>query len=240
MSLPPEPSREVPMERPMELMREAKTIAVVGVTTKKVRPANEIAEYLINAGFDVYLVNETEAGEQMLGKTIQPSVESLGVPVDIVDILLRPADVPPHVEDAIASGAKVVWMQVGIVNEDAHDSMSDAAATRAIVASSPALLDLEKQIAAKKNEQDRLEAEGISLEDKIAAAPKDEDLPKQSKMLEKRRALCEAELAALIGRHQLEAAKALKKPELPKYEEKVKDLDEKVSERRQALAEGEK
>ncbi|MCA9856486.1 MAG: CoA-binding protein, partial [Dehalococcoidia bacterium] len=107
------------MERPMELMREAKTIAVVGVTTKKVRPANEIAEYLIDAGFDVYLVNETEAGEQMLGKTIQPSVESLGVPVDIVDIFRRPADVPPHVEDAIASGAKVVWMQVGIVNEDA-------------------------------------------------------------------------------------------------------------------------
>ncbi|MCA9849783.1 MAG: CoA-binding protein [Dehalococcoidia bacterium] len=114
------------MERPMELMREAKTIAVVGVTTKKVRPANEIAEYLINAGFDVYLVNETEAGEQMLGKTIQPSVESLGVPVDIVDIFRRPADVPPHVEDAIASGAKVVWMQVGIVNEDAAARARDA------------------------------------------------------------------------------------------------------------------
>jgi len=107
------------MERPMELMRDAKVIAVVGVTTKKVRPANEIAEYLINAGFEVYLVNEAEAGEQMLGKTIQPSVQSLGVPVDIVDVFRRPADVPPHVEDAIASGAKVVWMQVGIVNEDA-------------------------------------------------------------------------------------------------------------------------
>ena len=72
------------MERPTELMRDAKTIAVVGVTTTKVRPANEIAQYLINAGFEVYLVNETEAGDQMLGKTIQPSVESLNVPIDIV------------------------------------------------------------------------------------------------------------------------------------------------------------
>ncbi len=107
------------MERPMELMRDAKTIAVVGVTTKKIRPANEIAAYLIGAGFEVHLVNETEAGEQMLGRTIQPSVESLGVPVDIVDIFRRPADVPPHVEDAIAAGARVVWMQVGIVNEEA-------------------------------------------------------------------------------------------------------------------------
>ena len=72
------------MDRPMELMRDAKTIAVVGVTTKKVRPANDIAAYLIRAGFEVYLVNETEAGEEMLGRTIQPSVESLGVPIDIV------------------------------------------------------------------------------------------------------------------------------------------------------------
>lgn len=107
------------MDRPMELMRDAKTIAVVGVTTKRERPANEIAAYLIDAGFEVYLVNEIEAGETLLGREIQPSVVSLGVPVDIVDIFRRPADVPPHVEDAIAAGAKAVWMQVGIVNEEA-------------------------------------------------------------------------------------------------------------------------
>ena len=114
------------MDRTMELMRDAKTIAVVGVTTKKVRPANEIAEYLIAAGFDVYLVNEAEAGESMFGRVIHPSVASLGVPVDIVDIFRRPADVPPHVEDAIAAGAKTVWMQVGIVNEEAAARARDA------------------------------------------------------------------------------------------------------------------
>ena len=114
------------MDRPMELMRDAKAIAVVGVTTKKVRPANDIAAYLIRAGFEVYLVNETEAGEEMLGRTIQPSVESLGVPIDIVDIFRRPADVPPHVEDAIAAGAKAVWFQVGIVNEEAAERARSA------------------------------------------------------------------------------------------------------------------
>jgi len=114
------------MDRTMELMRDAKTIAVVGVTTKKVRSANDIADYLIRAGFEVYLVNETEAGEEMLGRVIQPSVASLGVPIDIVDIFRRPADVPPHVEDAITAGAKTVWMQVGIVNEEAAERARSA------------------------------------------------------------------------------------------------------------------
>ncbi len=114
------------MDRTVELMRDAKTIAVVGVTTQKVRPANDIADYLIRAGFEVYLVNEAEAGAEMLGRVIQPSVASLGVPIDIVDIFRRPADVPPHVEDAIAAGAKTVWMQVGIANEEAAERARSA------------------------------------------------------------------------------------------------------------------
>jgi predicted CoA-binding protein len=107
------------MDRPTELMRDSRTIAVVGVSTQRDRPANDIAEYLIEHGYEVYLVNETEAGAEMLGRVIQPSVASLPVTVDIVDIFRRPADVPPHVEDAIAAHAKVVWMQLGIVNEEA-------------------------------------------------------------------------------------------------------------------------
>ena len=114
------------MSRPMELMREAKTIAVVGVSTQRPRPANDIAEYLIGAGFEVYLVNELEAGQSLFGKVINPSVASLPVPVDIVDIFRRPADVPPHVDDAIAASAKVVWMQMGIVNEEAAERAREA------------------------------------------------------------------------------------------------------------------
>lgn len=107
------------MDRPRELMRDARTIAVVGVTTKRDRPANDIARYLIDHGFTVYLVNPTEVGEQLLGQYIYESVQSLPEPVDIVDVFRRPADVPPVVEDAIAAGAKAVWMQIGIVNEEA-------------------------------------------------------------------------------------------------------------------------
>ncbi|MDA1009948.1 MAG: CoA-binding protein [Chloroflexi bacterium] len=114
------------MDRPVELMRDLRRIAVVGVSTQRDRPANEIAEYLIEHGYEVYLVNETEAGAEMLGRTIHPSVASLPVMIDIVDIFRRPADVPPHVEDAIAAGAKVVWMQLGIVNEEAATRARDA------------------------------------------------------------------------------------------------------------------
>ncbi len=114
------------MDRAAELMRDAKTIAVVGVTTQRDRPANDIARYLIDRGFTVYLVNPTEVGQEMLGQIIHPSVQSLPEPVDIVDIFRRPEFVPPVVEDAIAAGAKAVWMQIGIVNEEAAERAREA------------------------------------------------------------------------------------------------------------------
>ena len=107
------------MDRATEIIREAKTVAVVGVTTERDRPANEIAEYLMDHGFTVYLVNPLEAGREMLGRTIYESVQALPERVDIVDVFRRPEFVPPVVEDAIAAGAGAVWMQIGIVNEEA-------------------------------------------------------------------------------------------------------------------------
>lgn len=106
------------MERSLELMRDAKTIAVVGVSSKTDRPSNEVAKYLIDAGYTVYLVNPMEEGE-IHGLPVYDSVEELPEPVDIVDIFRRPGDVPPVVADAIAARAKAVWMQLGIVNEEA-------------------------------------------------------------------------------------------------------------------------
>jgi predicted CoA-binding protein len=105
------------MDHSMELMRDAKTIAVVGVSSNPTRPSNDIARYLIDAGYTVYLVNPTET--EIFGRTCYPSVRDLPEPVDIVDVFRRPGDVPPVVDDAIAAGAKAVWMQLGIVNEDA-------------------------------------------------------------------------------------------------------------------------
>ena len=105
------------MDHSIELMRDAKTIAVVGVSANPTRPSNDIARYLIDAGYTVYLVNPTET--EIFGRMVYPSVRELPEPVDIVDIFRRSGDVPPVVDDAIAAGAKAVWMQLGIVNEDA-------------------------------------------------------------------------------------------------------------------------
>lgn len=105
------------MDRAMEIIRDARTIAVVGVSARPGRPSHDVARYLIDHGYEVYLVNPTET--EIFGMPVYASVRDLPKPVDIVDIFRRPGDVPPVVDDAIAAGAKVVWMQLEIVNEEA-------------------------------------------------------------------------------------------------------------------------
>ena len=90
------------MDRAVELMRDAKTIAVVGVSSRPDRPSNEVAQYLIQNGYTVYMVNPTET--EVLGQPAYDSVRDLPEPVDIV---------------AIAADAKAVWMQLDIVHEEA-------------------------------------------------------------------------------------------------------------------------
>lgn len=105
------------MDRAIELMRDAHTIAVVGVSSNPDRPSNEVALYLQEHGFTVYMVNPRET--EVLGQPAYASVRDLPEPVDIVDIFRRSPDVPPVVDDAIAAGAKAVWMQLDIVHEEA-------------------------------------------------------------------------------------------------------------------------
>ena len=112
------------MDRAMELMRDARTIAVVGVSSNPDRPSNEVASYLMDHGFTVYMVNPTET--EVLGQPAYDSVRDLPEPVDIVDIFRRIPDVPPVVDDAIASGAKAVWMQLEIVHEEAAERARSA------------------------------------------------------------------------------------------------------------------
>lgn len=109
---------------PVETMARARTIAVVGASSNPRRASNEVARYLIDARYTVYLVNPTET--EIFGRPVYASVRDLPEPVDIVDIFRRPEDVPPVVEDAIAAGARCVWMQLGIVNEAAAARAAEA------------------------------------------------------------------------------------------------------------------
>lgn len=114
-----------PVEDARRLMREARTIAVVGISSNPACASYEVAEYLIAAGYEVSLVNPTEAGP-ILGLPVYDSLAEVPGRIDIVDVFRRPEFVPPVVEDAIAAGAGAVWMQLGIVNEDAARSAREA------------------------------------------------------------------------------------------------------------------
>lgn len=100
-----------------ELLKNSKTIAVVGLSPKKDRPSFMVAEYLIRAGYTMIPVNPGQI--EILGQTCYPSLSAIPVAVDIVDIFRRSEDIPPVVAEAIRIGAKAVWMQLGILNEEA-------------------------------------------------------------------------------------------------------------------------
>lgn len=90
---------------------------MVGLSANWYRPSYFAAKYLLDHGYDVIPVNPTY--EQVLGQPCHPELRSLSGPVDVVDIFQKAERVPEIVDDAIAIGAKVVWMQIGIVHEEA-------------------------------------------------------------------------------------------------------------------------
>ncbi|GAW93731.1 CoA-binding protein [Calderihabitans maritimus] len=96
-----------------------KTIAVVGLSAKEDRPSYQVAKYLQEEGFRVIPVNPTV--DQVLGEKSYSSLLDIpaDIEVDIVDIFRKPEAVGPIVEEAITRGAKMVWMQEGVVNEEA-------------------------------------------------------------------------------------------------------------------------
>jgi len=99
------------------ILKEFRNIAVVGLSPKRERPSNQVAAYLIEAGYNIVPVNPGH--DEILGKKCYPNLEAIPEPIDIVDIFRKPADVTPVVDDAVKIGAKVIWMQQGIVNEEA-------------------------------------------------------------------------------------------------------------------------
>lgn len=100
-----------------EILRSARTIAVVGVSSKRFRPSYGVTEYMQRAGYRIIPVNPQET--EVLGEKSYPDLDSVPGPVDIVDIFRRSEFVPEIVEAAIRKGAKMIWMQEGVVHEQA-------------------------------------------------------------------------------------------------------------------------
>ncbi|CAJ1001478.1 MULTISPECIES: CoA-binding protein [Bacillales] len=106
-------------ERRRQLLEEAKTIAVVGLSNKPERTSHMVAAAMQNAGYRIIPVNPTIAGETVLGEKAVASLSEIDEPVDIVNVFRRSEDVPPVAEEAVKLKPKALWLQQGIVNEEA-------------------------------------------------------------------------------------------------------------------------
>jgi predicted CoA-binding protein len=99
------------------ILETHKVIAMVGLSQKEDRPSNIVARYLMARGYTVIPVNPGQ--DEILGQRCYASLKDIPVKVDMVDVFRKSADVPPFAADAIAIGAKSLWMQIGIINADA-------------------------------------------------------------------------------------------------------------------------
>jgi uncharacterized protein len=106
-----------------ELLKNAKTIAVVGLTNNPMRAAYGVSAYMKSQGYRIIPVNPD--GDEVLGEKAYKSLIEVPDAIDVVDIFRRSEFVGPIVDDALQSGAKAIWMQETVVNEDAAQKARD-------------------------------------------------------------------------------------------------------------------
>ncbi len=102
---------------PLEILHRWRIVAVVGLSPDPARPSHSVASFLKRRGYTIVPVNPRIS--EVLGETSWPDLRSIPFPVEIVDIFRRSELVGPIVDDAIAIGAKAVWMQLGVIDEAA-------------------------------------------------------------------------------------------------------------------------
>jgi predicted CoA-binding protein len=102
-----------------DLLRNSKTIAVVGLSSNRFRPSHDVAAYLQSVGYKIIPVNPNES--EVLGEKAYARLEDVPESIDIVDVFRRPEEVPPIAASAVTVKAKALWMQEGITNETAAE-----------------------------------------------------------------------------------------------------------------------
>lgn len=112
------------MNQEQKILEAYRTVAVVGLSPDAERPSFRVASYLQEHGYKIIPVNPNFS--EILGETSYPDLASIGEPVDVIDIFRRAEETPAIVEQAIAKGAKAVWMQEGVVNRIAASRAREA------------------------------------------------------------------------------------------------------------------
>jgi len=110
-------------EEILDIMSDVRIIALVGASAKSDRASNGIMRLLQHQGFKVIPVNPALAGQELLGELVYASISDIpeSINIDMVDIFRNSEAAGPIVDEAISRGADVVWMQLGVINEDAAD-----------------------------------------------------------------------------------------------------------------------
>ncbi len=108
---------------PAALLERVRSIAIVGASPKPTRPAHQVQAFLQERGYAVFPVNPGQAGGEILGRPVFARLADLPQPVDMVDVFRNPAQVPELVNEILALPwkPKVIWMQLGIVSEEAAE-----------------------------------------------------------------------------------------------------------------------
>ena len=107
-----------------KILKEYRTVAIVGASSDPERPSFRVVRYLSKHGYNVIPVNPNE--REILGMTCYPNLSSIPEKVEVVDIFRKSEAVMPIVEEAIRIGAKAIWMQEGVINEEAAARARDA------------------------------------------------------------------------------------------------------------------
>jgi uncharacterized protein len=113
----------------LQFLQQYHHIAVVGISANPYRPSHGVSLYMQSAGYDIIPINPRYAGQMLLGKRVYASLteaKEAGEPIEIVDVFRRAPDVPPVADEAIKVGAKVLWVQLGIRNDEAGQKAREA------------------------------------------------------------------------------------------------------------------
>ena len=120
------------------LLEETRTIAMVGASDRPDRPSHRVMQTLQAHGYRVIPVNPQITGEHLHGEFVFRDLNQLGDPIDLVDIFRNSAAAGEAVDQAIAAGAKAVWMQLGVINEEAA-ARAEAAGLKVVMNRCPAI-----------------------------------------------------------------------------------------------------
>jgi predicted CoA-binding protein len=113
-------------EQLRELLRDAKVIAVVGLSANPDRPSNQVAWYLHHQGYRLFGVNPNCPHPEVFGVPMLASLDQVPEPIDIVDVFRRPEHTPDAARAAVAAGARALWLQSGIASAEARQIAEDA------------------------------------------------------------------------------------------------------------------